>query len=111
MNIAYLNAIANYGGAILTHIGLKNAAGNELAGGNPTYARQPVVWDDAEDGAIKPIADLVFNVPAGFNVASWFVTTADGTVMGSGTLTQENYTNQGEYVLVAANSSISHTSP
>ena len=110
MENAYLNAIANHGGTILTHVGLKNAAGNELSGGSPAYARQAVTWTQAVDGIIKPTANLTFAVPAGANVASWFVTNSAGTILGSGTLTQENYTNQGEYVLVAATSSISHSS-
>ena len=110
METAYLNAIANHGGSVLTHVGLKNASGTELAGGTPAYARQAVAWTQAVDGVIKPTTNLTFAVPAGANVASWFVTNSAGTTLGSGTLTQENYTNQGEYVLVAATSSISHSS-
>ena len=110
MEMAYLNSIAAHGGSILTHVGLKNAAGNEIAGGTPSYARQPVTWTAPNNGVIRPTTDLVFNIPAGSNVASWFVTDSSGTVLGSGSLTQENYTNQGEYLLIAANSSISHSS-
>ena len=110
MEVAYLNAIANYGASILTSVGLKNAAGTELSGGTPAYARQAVTWLVAEDGVIKPENDLVFAVPAGANVASWFVTNNAGTILGTGSLDQESYTNQGEYVLVAATSSISHIS-
>ena len=110
METAYLNAIANHGGSILTHVGLKDASGTELTGGTPAYARQAVTWTQAVGGVIKPTANLTFAVPAGANVASWIVTDSVGTILGSGALTQENYTNQGEYVLVAATSSISHTS-
>ena len=110
METAYLNAIANHGGSILTHVGLKNASGTELTGGTPEYARQAVTWTPALNGVINPSANLTFAVPAGANVASWFVTNSVGAVLGSGALTQENYANQGEYVLVAATSSISHSS-
>ena len=110
MQTAYLNAIANHGGTILTHVGLKDASGTELTGGTPAYARQGVTWTQAVNGVIKPAANLTFAVPAGANVASWFVTNSAGTILGSGALAQENYTNQGEYVLLAATSSISHSS-
>lgn len=110
METAYLNAIANHGGTVLTHVGLKDASGTELVGGTPAYARQAVAWTQAVGGVINPTTNLTFVVPAGANVASWFVTNSVGTILGSGTLTQENYTNQGEYMLIAATSSISHTS-
>ena len=109
METAYLNAIANHGGTLLTHVGLKDASGTELTGGTPAYARQVVTWTQAVGGVINPVANLTFSVPAGANVASWFVTNSAGTILGSGTLTQESYTNQGEYMLVATTSSISHS--
>lgn len=109
MEVAYLNFIANYGASILTQVGLKDNLGNELAGGSPTYGRKPVTWTVAAGGVIHPEADLVFNVPAGSTVAEWFVTNSAGTVLGGGSLTAESYTNQGEYVLLAASSTISHT--
>lgn len=110
MEEAYLNTIANHGAIVLTHVGLKNAAGTEISGGSPAYSRQAVTWGQAVAGVIKPVSDLTFNIPAGSNVAGWFVTNSAGVIMGSGSLTQETYTNQGEYVLVADSSSISHTS-
>lgn len=108
MNSSYLNHIANQGATLLTKIGLKDASGNELSGGNPAYARQSVTWTQAVDGVIRPTGDISFNIPAGKTVASWFVADNADTVHGSGTLTQETFNNQGEYVLLAATSGITH---
>lgn len=110
MNATYLNYIANYGATILTHVGLKNAANEEISGGTPAYSRQPITWEQSVDGSIALADDVTFNIPAGANVASWFVTNSAGVVLGSGSITQENYTNQGEYVLKAGTSHIDHSS-
>jgi hypothetical protein len=57
MSETYRNAIANAGGALITHIGLVNSSGVEISGGG--YARQAVTWTTASDGIIRPTADLV----------------------------------------------------
>ena len=40
MNQTYLNAVADAGAALITHIGLVNGSGVEISGGTPAYARQ-----------------------------------------------------------------------
>lgn len=112
MNEAYRNAIANYGASIIGYIGLRDSNGTELTGGTPAYARVAVTWTAAVDGLIRPTADVVFNVPAGTTVASWFaINTTQDTELGGAALTAEAYAGQGEYKLLAASSGIAHTTP
>ena len=110
MNVTYANALANYGGTLMTQIALTNAQGVELSGGNPVYTRRAVTWTAAVGGTIHPQEDLIFNIPPNTTVAHWVVLGADGvTVYGGGDLTPETYAGQGEYKLVAATSAINHT--
>ena len=112
MNEAYRNAIANFGASIIGYIGLRDQNGTELTGGTPAYTRVAVTWTAAVNGLIRPQADIVFNVPAGATVASWFaINTAQNTELGGAVLTPETYAGQGEYKLLAASSGIAHTTP
>jgi len=107
MNSAYLNATASSGVALITHIGLVNSGGTEVVGG--TYARQAVTWTGA--AAVKsPSADLVFDIPAGAEVAGWrgYSASSAGTDYGGATVTTRNYTNGGTYTLLAASTNITH---
>jgi len=69
------------------HLSLHTAdptAGNEVAGGSPAYARQPITWDAAAGGQAV-IADAeTFNVPAGTTVvfAGWFDALTAGVLQG-----------------------------
>ena len=112
MNEAYRNAVANFGASIIGYIGLRDQNGTELTGGTPAYARVAVTWTAAVGGLIRPQADIVFNVPAGATVASWFaINTTQDTELGGAALTAETYAGQGEYKLLAASSGIAHTTP
>lgn len=112
MNEAYRNAVANFGASIIGYIGLRDQNGTELTGGTPAYARAAVTWTAAVNGLIRPQADIVFNVPAGATVASWFaINAAQDTELGGAALTAETYAGQGEYKLLAASSGIAHTTP
>jgi hypothetical protein len=108
----YLNAIATAGGALITHIGLVDAVGTELSGGDPAYARQAVTWTDAANGVVRPNADLTFDIPASTTVGGWrgFSALTGGTNYGGEDLTQEVYAAQGQYKLLAAGTGITHTS-
>lgn len=112
MSEGYRNAIADHGASLITHIGLVDENGVELDGGNPAYARKEVTWVGASDGTIRPNADLVFNVPGSTKVAGWRgfdqLAHPGGTNYGGKDLTEETYTNQGEYKLLAADSGIKH---
>lgn len=110
MNTTYCNAIANAGGALITHIGLVNPLGNELSGGSPAYARKAVTWAAAANGLVRPRGDLVFDVPAGATVAGWrgYSAARGGTDYGGASVTQEDYAEQGEYTLLAGATSINH---
>lgn len=109
MLTAYLDAIANAGGALITHIGLFNGA-TELTGGSPAYARKAVTWTASAAGLIAPTADLDFDVPAGATVTNWkgFSAASGGTGYGGETVTTEAFANQGVYRLLAASSGIQH---
>ena len=106
---AYLNAIADAGGALMTHLALVNAAGAELSGGS--YARQAVTWGAAVSGLIRPAADKTFSVPAGVTVGGWraYSALSGGTDYGGDDLVQESFVNAGNYLLLAASTGYQHT--
>lgn len=110
MNGTFLDALATEAKSLITHIGLVDDQGDELTGGSPAYARQAVTWTgpDGGDGLIRPNANLTFNVPGGSSVAGWrgYSASTEGTDYGGASLTQEDYTNQGTYTLLAASTGI-----
>lgn len=110
METSYLNAIADYGASLITHIGLVDEAGNELTGGS--YARKPVTWTSASSGTIRPNSDITFDVPAGATVGGWrgYSALTSGTNYGGGDLTNETYAADGKYNLIAVSTGILHTS-
>ena len=119
----YLDAIANHGRTLITHIGLVDGSGDELGGGDPAYARVPCFWTTASggNGTIRPWAneghneDLVFNVPGSTTVGGWRGfsngTLGSGTNYGGKDLDNETFTNQGEYRLLGAQTGIIHSVP
>ena len=111
MSEGYLNAIATHGASLITHIGLVNGSGTELSGGS--YARKPITWTQADEGVIRPNADLVFDVPAGATVAGWrgFSALSSGTNYGGEDLTPESFAGAGQYKLLAAGTGILHSNP
>lgn len=108
MNETYLNAIANAGKALITHIGLVNGSGVELSGGG--YARQTVTWTAAAAGLVRPTVDRVFTTTTGHVVAGWrgFTALTGGTDYGGEALTQVTFSNPGTYTLLAAGTGIDH---
>jgi len=108
MDTAYLDALATAGASLITHLGLVDDQGVELAGGD--YARLAVTWTTPDDGLIRPTADLTFEVPAGATVAGWsgFSASTAGTRYGGAPLTREDYAGAGQYVLEAASTGITH---
>lgn len=110
MNATYRNALATQGATLITHIGLVNGSGVELAGGGPAYARQPVTFTAAVNGTIRPTVDLTFDIPAGATVAGWrgYSAGSGGTEFGGESLTAETYGGQGQYTLLAARTAIRH---
>lgn len=107
--VAYTNAVANAGAALVTHIGLKNASAVELSGG--TYARKAVTWTASASGLIRPTTDLDFDIPTGVTVASWagYSASSGGTDYGGGDLTDVAYGAAGIYRLLAASTGLQHT--
>lgn len=106
----FYNAVANYGGTLITYIGLVDETGVEISGGS--YARQSASWGGATSGSISLASDLTFEIPAGNVVAGWrcFNAETGGTNYGGGTLTQESYTGDGTYTLLASSTSITISS-
>ena len=113
MTVGYRNAIGDHGGSLITHIGLVDETGTELAGGSPAYARKAVTWAAASAGIIRPTGNLVFDVPAGKTVGGWrgFTALSAGTNHGGQDLTQEVFAGQGTYTLLAASTGIRHEDP
>lgn len=116
MNVVYRNAIGDHGASLVTHIGLVDELGDEIAGGD--YARQAVTWTSAgsgddDDGTIRPTADVVFNIPASTTVGGWrgFSASTGGIDYGGQTLQQESFNNEGEYTLRADGTAINHRLP
>lgn len=97
MNEAYLNMIANHARTQITHIGLVDAGGTEVA------TRQAVTFQTANNGRINISADLTFDVSAGSTVAGWraFSASTDGTNYGGAALTAETFAGDGTYTLKA----------
>lgn len=110
MNGTYRNAIAVAGGVLVTHIGLVNQAGVEIAGGAPAYARQAVGWGAPVNGLVRPNGNLTFDIPTGVTVGGWrgYSASSGGTDYGGADLTQEAFAGQGQYVLVASGTGIDH---
>jgi hypothetical protein len=109
MSEGYRNAIADYGAGLITHIGLVDDVDTELSGGD--YARKAVTWASADDGTVRPTADLVFDIPAGVTVAGWrgFSALTEGTNYGGEDLTAEVFAGAGQYKLIASGTGILHT--
>ena len=108
MTEGYRNAIADYGASLISHIGLVDDTGTELSGGS--YARKAITWTSASGGIIRPSADLEFNVPAGAIVGGWrgYSASTGGTNYGGADLTNEEFTNAGQYKLLASGTGIKH---
>jgi hypothetical protein len=109
MSNAYLNATADYGKTLITHIGLVNAGGVEL--NSAGYARKPLPgWTAAAAGLVRPTADMVFNVAAGDVVAAWrgYSALTGGTDYGGADVAQKTFANPGTYTLLAASTGIDH---
>lgn len=108
MSTTYLNATADAGGALITHLGLVDDTGTEISGG--TYARLSVTWTSASNGLIRPTADKTFNIPSGKTVAGWrgYSASTSGTNYGGGDLPQQAFASDGTYTLLAASTGIDH---
>jgi hypothetical protein len=113
MTEAFRNLLLTYGGTQITHIGLVDDNGDEISGGDPAYARVAVTWAAAGSGAIRPNADLTFNIPASTTVGGWrgFTAATEGTNHGGAALTPEVYAGQGQYKLLAASTGILASDP
>lgn len=99
MSTAYLDAIAEHGRTIITHIGLVDESGTEISGGS--YARQAVTWTTASNGRIQLQSDLTFDVPAGATVAGWrgYSAASGGTDYGGADLPSQPFATEGTYTL------------
>lgn len=110
MNGTYLDWVATQAAGLLTHIGLVDETGTELS--SASYARQAVTWTGPStgDGLLRPSTDLEFDVATGDTVNGWraFDAATGGTDYGGDDLTRVDYTNDGTYTLLAAQTSIDH---
>lgn len=105
MNETYLNATADHGAGLITHIALLNSSNVEVGA-----ARLPVTWTTASAGLVRPTADLVFTMTSGDEVTQWrgYSALTAGTDYGGETLTTATFGNDGTYTLTAASTGIDH---
>lgn len=98
MENAYLNAIADHGASLITHLSVANGATelDELA-----VTRQPITWVAAVSGDIIIDGNVTFDVLGGSTVDHiqfWSAATG-GTYYGSSSVTPESFGGAGQYVL------------
>lgn len=84
-----------------------NSATNEVTGGSPAYARKAVAWNAASGGSATPTGNVVFDVPASTTV-SWVSgwNTAGTVRYFKKDVTDEAFSAQGTYTVLAASTSI-----
>lgn len=101
MNSDYLNAVADHGAGLVTHVALADS-GTELTGG--TYARQEITWGAAVDGNIDASNTPTFDVPSGstVNQVMFYSALTSGTLYGTTTVTEETFAGDGTYTLSSA---------
>lgn len=105
MTTTELNALATkYGtdtlyAALYTTAPTSSAAGTEVSGGSPAYARKSVSWGAASGGVIT--ATVTFDVPTGTTVVGAGLHTAltAGTYLHGVTVTSQAFASQGTYAL------------
>jgi hypothetical protein len=86
--------------------GTSVAAGTELTGGSPAYARKSIAWSSAATGSKSLSAAPVFDVPAG-GVVAYFGYWRGSTYLGSRpTSATETFTAQGTYTATSVAESL-----
>ena len=86
--------------ALYTTVPTSSAAGTEVSGGSPAYARRPITWTaGASDGTVT--ATVTFNVPSGTTIRGGGVHTAltGGSFLDGAALAEIPFTAQGTYIL------------
>lgn len=75
------------------------AAGTEVTGGAPAYARKSISWGAVTNGVVS--ATVTFDVPAGVTVVGAGIhdSLTAGTYLDGGTVTSQNFAAQGTYAL------------
>ena len=98
-----LGAIATYASL---HSGDPSTTGaNELTGGTPAYARQPVTFGSASGGEMAESNQPVFDVPAGFVLyVGYWTAVSGGTFLGSGLFSPapDEFTEQGLFKITSS---------
>lgn len=101
MENSYLNAVADAGAALITHISVADGPAqlDEL-----DVTRQPVTWVAAVNGNIVVDGSPEFNVLAGSTVnhVQYWSALTGGTYYGSSAVTPEAFGGDGVYVLNSA---------
>ena len=78
------------------------AAGTELTGGTPAYARKPTSWSTPANGATS-LTPVTFDVASGSTVAGggFFNALTGGVYQDGGPLASQPFSSQGTYQLSA----------
>jgi hypothetical protein len=79
------------------------AAGTEVTGGTPAYARRAITWSAPVNGVSTGTIATPFDVPAGVTVRGAGVMSAatGGTYLEGGAVTEQVFATQGTYNLTA----------
>jgi hypothetical protein len=82
---------------------------NEVAGGSPAYARKAVTFNAASGAARALNATVQFDVPGSTTIThvGYWNAVSGGTFHGSDPVTNESYTGQGTYDLLASGTTLS----
>jgi hypothetical protein len=89
-------------GALCTTACTTSAAGTEVTGGSPAYARISAGWGAAASSAVTSAA-MAFNVPASTTVVSlaFFSAATAGTYYAGCDITSQTFASQGTYTVTA----------
>jgi len=114
MTAAFHNALRTHAISIAGFVGLVDETGTELTGGSPAYSRLEETWvTTGGDGIMNLANNRVFNVPANTTVGGWraYSLVSGGVNYGGKDLVNEEFTAQGTYTLLAAQTSITIANP
>jgi hypothetical protein len=100
---AMLDELASVATVVSLHTGDPGTTGaNELAGGNPAYARQSISWNAAAGGTLTANSQPTFDVPGDNTVSHFGLWSVGGQFQGGGPLSaSEVFAAQGQYTLTS----------
>lgn len=114
VSTAYLNTIADAGAgevAKIILVDVQTAAsypGDQVGEDKIEGSEEDFEMDTTEDGVWRPDRDLTFTIDGGDAVRGWRALDSLDNIIGGADLTEETYTNEGQYTLLAAQTGFVH---